>query len=236
MLNTAIDMHSHFKPSMVYVASDEITLVFPRADVPKGADPLSVILFGGRTMKIVSVFAGYCSARFNFHIAREEWDSAAEREACLAVHSASAHFDARVFNVPSDKEAAENIHWRMLDAEKNSRMMLAQHYFRPEDIHRVTATASTKMLQQQRGVDWEATWTPQKYGAFIKSKKVYVQSRNPKTGEAVQAERHRPQPRCFPWPDYRDPAQYRALLYAHCWDDLGDDGEAMELLRGFEQW
>lgn len=83
-----------------YCQSDEITLVF----APE-ATPLQII-YGGRVQKIVSIMASWAAARFNYHIARMDWQDV-EEEQKEKIGSSQAIFDARIFHAPDDIMAAE---------------------------------------------------------------------------------------------------------------------------------
>jgi len=95
MERTALDLMEYFKALAVYTFSDEITLLF--SPTPENPPPLS-----GKVSKVVSLAAGtsqnplppharangslyqalnagYASARFNHHIATQEYDPEKER-------------------------------------------------------------------------------------------------------------------------------------------------------------
>jgi tRNA(His) 5'-end guanylyltransferase len=91
-----------------YTQSDEISIVY-QDFVGKHAEPW----FGGVVQKVASVSASIATATF----AQEFPDRPL------------AHFDARVFSLPTTSEAANYLVWRQRDAQKNAISMLAdQHY------------------------------------------------------------------------------------------------------------
>jgi len=160
MVNTGVDLLEHFGASTAYTESDEISLVFaPHAD----GERESSLPFNGRTQKIVSVFAGYASARFNLHMMREAFG---EDEVELAlqerVERCEAHFDARVFTVPGVEALCDYFRWRAVhDCRRNSISMLAQAHFPHERLHGVSARACLAMLEA-KGVRWECD-TPEHF-------------------------------------------------------------------------
>jgi len=82
-----------------YTESDEISLIFP----PSQGDTQS-LPFSGRVQKIVSVAAGYASARFNRHMAAQSFELPGEAPLAERVSRAEAHFDARLFSLPDEGE------------------------------------------------------------------------------------------------------------------------------------
>lgn len=93
---TAADLLVYFGACSAYTQSDEITLLFPApAEVEGKREP---IVFNGKVQKLVSLGAGYASARFLYHIGRVPF-TPEERE--LQDRLPTAHFDARVCSVPS---------------------------------------------------------------------------------------------------------------------------------------
>lgn len=135
MVGTAGDLLSKFGAVTAYTESDEISLIFH----PHSDDMPSTLPFNGRVQKVVSVFAGYASARFNFHMLRESFDhesrsssSKSGTQAALRarVEESSAHFDARVFALPSLERLIAYVRWRaVLDCKRNSISMLSQAHF-----------------------------------------------------------------------------------------------------------
>lgn len=98
-----------------YTQSDEISLVW------KAEAPESDILFSGKLQKMCSVLASMAAAKFITAIP--------EFAARLP------HFDCRVFQLPSEDEAANVFLWRAMDARKNAVSMVAQSLFSPKQLH-----------------------------------------------------------------------------------------------------
>jgi tRNA(His) 5'-end guanylyltransferase len=78
MMHTTADLMKYFNPVAAYTESDEISLIFDAADNQDPSDPnfketvdyQQRLLFRGRVMNIVTLAAGYCSVRFNYHLSR----------------------------------------------------------------------------------------------------------------------------------------------------------------------
>ena len=72
MILTAIDLFSEYHPMAVYTFSDEITLAFvPPKEVSQHPH-------GGRIQKLISCSAGFASARFNYHLKNQNYESEPE--------------------------------------------------------------------------------------------------------------------------------------------------------------
>jgi tRNA(His) guanylyltransferase len=105
MAATFSDPLSHFpSATMAYTQSDEITLVFPSG----------IESFNDRVQKICSLAATFTSVKFNMHLA-----SAVAALPMPAVKNAenilgTAHFNGRLFTVPSVGEALNCVLWRFM--------------------------------------------------------------------------------------------------------------------------
>lgn len=70
MVATATDLLERFGAATAFTESDEISLLFPPSTGESQSLP-----FNGRVQKIVSVTAGFASARFNMHMAAQHFDA-----------------------------------------------------------------------------------------------------------------------------------------------------------------
>ena len=229
MVGTAGDLLAKFGAVTAYTESDEISLVFH----PHHEDTPSRVPFNGRVQKLVSVFAGYASARFNFHIQRERFEDgdesssgsdgsqtkrASQAKLRARVEDGAAHFDARVFTLPSLDRLVAYMRWRaVLDCKRNSISMLAQAHFPAGELHKVDAGTCIRMLRERKGVRWEDTPPFFRFGTFIKKEAYEKPAFNPKTQQSVVARRTRVQPRSFALRD--DEAE--AFLLANLWPGEG---------------
>jgi tRNA(His) guanylyltransferase len=117
---------------LAYTQSDEISVLMHDFTKP-GTEPW----FGGIVQKIASVSASIATAYFNQ----------------FSPKSQLAHFDARVFTVPSASEAANYLIWRQRDAVRNSISMAAHAMFSQKQLHGVSSNQMQEMLFVQ-GVNW----------------------------------------------------------------------------------
>lgn len=67
MLQTSVDIFEDYPAVSIYIASDEISVLF----APSSKNGVISIPYSGRIQKIVSLSAGFVSARFNYHIAKK---------------------------------------------------------------------------------------------------------------------------------------------------------------------
>lgn len=180
MVSTATDLLERFNAVTAYTESDEISLFFP----PSSGTSVS-LPFNGRVQKLVSVTAGYASARFNRHMMAETFEL--EEVALKArVDQCSAHFDARAFTLPDAEHVTAYAQWRAAhDCQRNSISMLAQAHFSPSYLHQVSSKRMIQMLLDEAGVDWNNCPAFFKWGTFVKKEEYTKAAVNPKTRQEV---------------------------------------------------
>jgi len=182
---TAIDAHNEFNATTSYVQSDEITLVLPslmNTDKHKGQNaPKWGHTSGGRTQKLASLVAGFCTMSFNKHfknILENEigWNEYKTDEMGKYFNKmkekiGNAWFDCRVFGVPSDEEAFNAVMWRVRDCTKNSRSMFAQTFCSHKELQNKTGLEQVQFCKEKTGKDWELIEDRFKYGILVKKEK-----------------------------------------------------------------
>lgn len=137
-----------------YTQSDEITLVW-------FADNLKTqTWFNGRISKMISCLAAETTLAF--------YEQAVVHMPAFAPRRP--RFDARVWQVPNQVEAANAFLWRELDATKNSVQMAGHHYFSHKQLHKKHTGEIKDMLINEKGVNWN------EYPAFFK-RGVFIQRR-----------------------------------------------------------
>ena len=179
MVNTATDLVERFGAVTAYTESDEISLLFP-SHTGEAPSPLP---FSGRVQKIASVFAGFASARFNLHMRSQPFDVTQAQQALLhaRVEACEAHFDARIFTLPSLDRVCAYLQWRAVhDCRRNSISMLAQAHFTHHELHGVSAKECLSKLEAI-GVNWAETPPFFRYGTFIKKEEYTKAAYDPRT-------------------------------------------------------
>lgn len=139
-----------------YTQSDEITLVLWNY-----AKPESQILFNGRFAKLTSVLASMATAKFN----------ALVPEYLPSKTGKLAHFDCRVWNVPSEEEAVNCILWREQDATRNSIQSAAYALYSQKQLHKKDTSEMQEMIFQ-KGINWNDYPARFKRGGYFRRRRI----------------------------------------------------------------
>lgn len=120
MDKTAVSLMNELQGSKLgFVQSDEISILLTDFDKIE-----TCAAFDGNLQKLCSVSASVATASFN-------WNSTCDGSAKWGWGL----FDSRVFIIPDPVEVENYFIWRQKDAERNSVMMLAQHYASHKQLH-----------------------------------------------------------------------------------------------------
>ncbi|MEP4508196.1 MAG: tRNA(His) guanylyltransferase Thg1 family protein [Paracoccaceae bacterium] len=126
-----------------YVQSDEISLVWQ-------ANEGGSVFFDGKVMKMASVLASMAGVKFFSAYGGEKLPA----------------FDCRVWQLPSQTEAANAILWRAIDARKNAVSSACRAHNSAKSMHKKGRDEQLEMLLQ-KGIDFEATYSAQdRHGVF----------------------------------------------------------------------
>ena len=237
---TTQDLLSQFNPILGYTQSDEISLVFPAAmpftsieqrqeqDETQG-QPVQKKpkiqqkqhIYGGRMYKLASVTSSYASTRFNYHLMKFNWDDL-DLKVREKILGHEAFFDGRVIPMSSDSLISDCIYWRSnCDGLRNSISHIAQHYYKPKELHGLGVSKMLKMLAENQGVDVLRDFPPSLlFGTWIKKEQYEIKNAiNPKTGQLVQDPvlRTRVVTGSFNWADYT-PEQRTKFTMSKYWD------------------
>lgn len=126
-------------PKIGYVQSDEITLIWQ--NVEGGS-----ILFDGRVLKLCSVLASTAAVRFDRTFS-----------ALTATRERMPAFDCRVWQVPSQEEAANTLLWRAMDARKNSVSSACRAHFSAKAMHG-KCQADMREMMAGKGIDFDTAY------------------------------------------------------------------------------
>jgi len=83
-------------------------------------------------------------------------------------------FDARVFPVPSQTEAVNNLVWRTQDASKNSISMVAQNEFSHKELQGLDGKQMQFKLLTEKGINWNNFSSNEKQGTYVRKERVQV--------------------------------------------------------------
>jgi tRNA(His) guanylyltransferase len=142
-----------FAASAGYFQSDEISLLWRPSDPQRNGE----MLFGGRVQKIASVVASAAAAYFNA-LFDHLWPDKA---------SLFPHFDARVWQVPTEAEAANYFLWRERDAVRNSILGAAHSMFGPKAVMNKN-TSELQDMMVAAGQNWNDFPAVFKRGKFYR--------------------------------------------------------------------
>ena len=88
-------------------------------------------------------------------------------------HLKLAHFDSRVFQVPTKTEAFNYLKWRVQDCRRNSVSSVAQANFSAKELDGKKREDKIAMLLE-KGIDWEGLSPELKYGRITKKETYQV--------------------------------------------------------------
>lgn len=151
MVATTLELVEETSALAGYTQSDEITLLW------YAERPQTQTIFGGKVFKMVSVTAALATSIFTRH-AQPIWPDKFSGAVC---------FDARVWNVPNEAEAANTFLWRELDATKNAVSMAARAHFSHNAMHEKSGAEMQEMLFQQKGINFNDYPDQFKRGTFV---------------------------------------------------------------------
>jgi tRNA(His) guanylyltransferase len=124
---------------IAYTQSDEISLVW------QTTQPDEEIFFSAKVQKLCSVMAGLASSTFMKALLDDEDWCALQPNWIYA----TPHFDARVFQLPNEVEAANAFLWREADARKNAISMVAHAHFSAKQVHGKSGQQKIAMLKDR---------------------------------------------------------------------------------------
>ena len=205
MVQTAMDILKMFNyATTAYTQSDEITLLCPKNTLEKLEIP-----YGGNVVKMSSILAGYCSARFNANCMKyaSEWPKTKEEylKTChenqtqtsynpdkvqSRLFEGKAHFDCRVFNVDNNSELLNNVkHRSNYDCQRNSKASFGRAFFNPKQLLGLRAGQIIKKVKDEKNVDWNHCPDAYRYGSFVKNERFEKTSTDPKTDDQIMCVR-----------------------------------------------
>jgi tRNA(His) 5'-end guanylyltransferase len=136
--------------SFGYTQSDECSLLLTDFERPE-----TEAWFDGNLQKICSISASIASTAFNRGFDDHEWN-----------FGRNAVFDCRVFVIPDPVEVENYFIGRQRDAERNSILMLAQHYYSPKQMHGKDCGELQDMIHA-KGDNWNNYADRAKRGGII---------------------------------------------------------------------
>lgn len=166
---------------IAYVQSDEISLVLTDFD-----KETTNLWFDGNIQKIASVSASIATQAFNFSLLKYIFKRSSEKEkeihisAILADCISQAHFDSRVFSLPSINDVFDYLILRQKDAIKNSISMVAQSLYSHKELEGKNSDQKKEMIGL-KGIDWNRFPLGQQRGRIVIKKESLKEVINKKT-------------------------------------------------------
>jgi tRNA(His) 5'-end guanylyltransferase len=232
MIETTKDLVSKFNAVSGYHQSDEISLVFPAADLPLIEDVHETKkqkrmverchIYGGRIQKLASVTSSYASSRLNYYLSKYDWQDVAEsvRKRMLG-HEA--YFDGRVIPTNDPKMIAECIFWRSnCDGLRNAISHIAQIHFKQSELNGKSLSVQIQMLKDEKNVDIFDSYSNRiLFGTWVKKEQYEVVGMlHPKTGLPLPNKVFRSRIRVgsFNWANWQE-SQRVEFIMEKLWQD-----------------
>jgi tRNA(His) guanylyltransferase len=195
MTETTKDLVHRFSAVSGYTQSDEISLVFPAAfgwEDKYNSESQKIKTkrthpYGGRIVKISSVFASFASARFNYYLLKQNWTDMPESVQQQMNHH-EACFDGRVIAFTEPDLLSACIFWRSnCDGLRNAISHISHSYYSSQELHGRSLSNQLRMLRDEKKVNVFQEFSPQVlYGTWVKKEQYELHNMtNPKTGELI---------------------------------------------------
>lgn len=195
-IRTSADLLQRFNPTLVFYASDEISLVFDACPIPTDREEKHARehMYSGRIQKLASVCASFAAAKFNKYINEEDWsDLAPTHHVRQRVSNHSAFFDGRAFSVPNTLAALAAIYWRhRYDTRKNAILTYARNYYSQKALQNKNTLELRELMREEH--QWDVFRDAPKniiYGTFLKKELYDLPAMDQKTQQSVIVKRSR---------------------------------------------
>jgi tRNA(His) 5'-end guanylyltransferase len=193
MQKTMMDTVDKFSATVGYVQSDEITLVYSplynsKEEFEKD-DNKRCHIFTGKKDKLISIIAGYISARFNYHIMNiiKGHESEYKESFVTLINSCQQHFDGRllVFDANELDEALNYFVWRKNDCLRNCVSAFARHKIGSKKVMHKKFHEMIQIIDES-DPKFNSINPEYKYGVFAKKRMITKKDIDRKTGKEVE--------------------------------------------------
>lgn len=190
---TLIDIINKFNPTIGYVQSDEISIIFTpyyknKEDWEK-ADKKSLHPFNGKRDKLISIIAGYTSVRFNYHInclINSDPDIKTKYNPTFIekIQNYEQHFDGRlsVFNSDEISEVLNYFVWRKNDCIRNCLSSYTRYHYGSKQLLHKKFDEMVQMLESTEH-NFNNINPEYKFGVFAKKELYDKEIINPITNK-----------------------------------------------------
>ena len=201
MQETAQALYRQFQPTVAFVQSDEISLLFHPMISKNGTPQLASHLYSGRAFKLVSVLAGAASLFFS-------------QTAAAQGLKGNAYFDGRVLCHPRPDLVLK---WRAVDLRRNAINSIGQALYGHERIENLPLKDLESDLVRHFGPLEVTFGTANMFGTMFKKTEIMKEGFDPKRGVKVLAKRSIVEGRSIDLVR----SDLHALLSCHLWDSTG---------------
>lgn len=144
-----------------YVQSDEISILLTDFD-----ELSTQAWFDNNVQKMVSVSASLATAKFNQLRLKRDAIECGDLVSTQITEFGLAHFDSRVFQLPTKTEVENYFIWRQQDAVRNSISAVAQSLYSHKELHNKNQNEMQEMIFK-KGINWNDLELKYKRGSFI---------------------------------------------------------------------
>lgn len=191
MRSTTRQLVEHTNACIGYCQSDEITLIFHNSHI--GGE----IFFNGKIHKLTSVLASMATAYFIRALDNElSTDAHFETDGRILgmVGNTLPNFDARVWQVPSQTEAANALLWRCMDAQKNGISSACRSMHSAKAMHGKNQSDMLDMMADKNVDYYKAYEQSDRVGTFFQ-RKTYEVKLSDDIWDAIPENQRRPENR-----------------------------------------
>jgi len=191
MRTTTQRLVDHTNACIGYCQSDEITLIFHNSHI--GGE----IFFNGKIHKLTSVLASLSTAYFIRALDCElSADIGVETDGRILsmIGNVVPHFDARVWQVPSQTEAANALLWRCMDAQKNGISAACRSMYSAKAMHGKSQSDMIVMMMDNNVDYYREYEQSDRVGSFFQ-RKTYEVKLSDDVWEAIPEHQRRPENR-----------------------------------------
>lgn len=167
MNETAIELCKEIQGAkFAFIQSDEISILLTDFD---NLDTQA--WFDGNIQKMASVSASIATAKFNMeYIKNLSWG-----KELYSYPSKLAHFDSRVFTIPTITEVENYFIWRQQDWTRNSISAVAQSLYSPKELLGKNVNEMQEMIFQ-KGINWNNYDNYLKRGRIIMKRQYQIEN------------------------------------------------------------
>jgi len=173
MIETAYDLQTYFRPSAIYVNSNEFLLFFPSSTYRPKYGKKREQLYCGQVTKLLSLASSVATYNFNRHLVEQFAGTPRENDAKTF---AGYHFQSKIVSFDSDEllNIAKYLVWRAVGiCNMSCRTMYAAYYLGKYEISNFSEQEREIKLAE-KGVTYDNVDDAIRYGLFLRGKDLFT--------------------------------------------------------------